>query len=108
MAADCIAVLNAGSSSIKFALYEAGSAGDLLFHGQVERLGLEPHLRASDAAGKVIAERNWRTGELDHHSATNEILELGRELLAGRAVLAFGHRVVHGGVDFAEPQRTDA
>jgi acetate kinase len=107
MAADCIAVLNAGSSSIKFALYETGSAGDLLFRGQVERLGLEPHLRASDATGKVVAERNWPAGELDHHGATNEILKLGHELLAGRAVLAFGHRVVHGGVDFAAPQRMD-
>ena len=35
----CIAVLNAGSSSIKFALYEAGRDGALLFRGQVERLG---------------------------------------------------------------------
>ena len=108
MTADCIAVLNAGSSSIKFALYEAASAGELLFRGQVERLGLEPHLRVSDAAGKTVAERNWGSGELDHHDATNEILKLERELLAGRAVRAFGHRVVHGGVDFAAPQRIDA
>ena len=36
----CIAVLNAGSSSIKFALYEAGRDGALLFRGQVERIGL--------------------------------------------------------------------
>ena len=36
----CIAVLHAGSSSIKFALYEAGHDGALLFRGQVERLGL--------------------------------------------------------------------
>ena len=36
----CIAVLNAGSSSIKFALYEAGRDGALLFHGQVENIGL--------------------------------------------------------------------
>ena len=35
----CIAVLNAGSSSIKFALYEAGTDGPLLFRGQVEQIG---------------------------------------------------------------------
>jgi len=101
----CIAVLNAGSSSIKFALYEAGCAGALLFRGQVERLGLAPHLKAADASGAVVAERNWQQGGLDHRAATAEILKLGQELLAGRPVLAFGHRVVHGGLDFAAPTR---
>lgn len=103
----CIAVLNAGSSSIKFALYEAGCAGALLFRGQVERLGLAPHLKAANAAGIVVAERSWPAEGLDHHQATNEILKLGQELLAGRPVLAFGHRVVHGGLDYAAPTRID-
>ena len=104
----CIAVLNAGSSSIKFALYEAGRDGALLFRGQVENIGLAAHLAAADAAGAVVAERRWGKGELDHRGATAEILKLGRELLAGRPVLAFGHRVVHGGTEFAAPVRVDA
>ena len=104
----CIAVLNAGSSSIKFALYEARLDGDLLFRGQIEKLGLAPHLVARNAAGAVVAEKNWPEGGLDHHAATGEIMTLGRELLAGRPVLAFGHRVVHGGVDYAAPVRIDA
>jgi len=103
-----IAVLNAGSSSIKFALYETGLDGPLLFRGQVERLGAEPHLRVKDAAGAVVAERNWRAGELDHDSATEAILHVGQELLHGRPVVAFGHRVVHGGTAFAAPVRIDA
>lgn len=103
----CIAVLNAGSSSIKFAIYEGGADGALLFRGQIERLSLEPHLRASNAAGNVVAERNWASGKLDHHSATEEILKLGHDLLAGRPVVAFGHRVVHGGLDFTAPTRID-
>jgi acetate kinase len=103
----CIAVLNAGSSSIKFALYEAGRDGARLFRGQVENIGLAAHLEASDAAGKTVADRRWNKGELDHRGATAEILKLGRELLAGRPVLAFGHRVVHGGTQFAAPARVD-
>jgi acetate kinase len=99
----CIAVLNAGSSSIKFALYEPGAEGALLFRGQVERIGQAPRLEAKDAAGKVVAERNWSDGKLDHEAATAEIISLGRELLQGRPVLAFGHRVVHGGTEFASP-----
>ena len=104
----CIAVLNAGSSSIKFAIYEAGHDGTRLFHGQVEDIGLAAHLSAADASGKAVAERRWDKGELDHRGATAEILNLGRELLAGRPVLAFGHRVVHGGTQFAAPVRVDA
>jgi acetate kinase len=104
----CIAVLNAGSSSIKFALYEAGRDGALLFRGQVESIGLAAHLEATDPSGAVVADCRWGEGELDHRGATAEILKLGRELLAGRPVLAFGHRVVHGGTEFAAPARVDA
>jgi len=107
MTAGCIAVLNAGSSSIKFALYESAGDHALLFRGQVEGLGQEPHLRVANAAGAVMAERRWAAAGLDHHGATGEIMKVGRELLAGRPVLAFGHRVVHGGVEYAAPVRID-
>jgi acetate kinase len=103
----CIAVLNAGSSSIKFALYEPGAEGVLLFRGQVERIGQAPRLEATDAAGKVLAGRNWSDGKLDHEAATAEIIALCRELLQGRPVLAFGHRVVHGGTEFSSPALID-
>jgi acetate kinase len=104
----CVAVLNAGSSSIKFALYEAGRDGSLLFRGQIENIGLSPHLKATDSSGKVVAEHRWTDGGLDHHAATSEILKRGRELLAGRPVLAFGHRVVHGGTAYDRPAKVDA
>ncbi|HQS17223.1 acetate/propionate family kinase [Reyranella sp.] len=103
----CIAVLNAGSSSIKFALYDSGADGALLYRGQVERIGVGPHLEVRDAAGQTVAERKWPDGALDHPGATVEILAQGQALLAGRPVLAFGHRVVHGGTTFAAPVRID-
>jgi hypothetical protein len=78
----CTAVLNAGSSSIKFALYEAARDGPLLFRGQVENIGLAAHLAVADPSGAVVAERRWGKGELDHHGATAKIPKLGRELLA--------------------------
>lgn len=105
---DCIAVLNAGSSSIKFALYEAGHDGALLFRGQIENIGLRPHLKVMDASGAVVAERQWAEAGLDHHAATGEIMKVGRALLAGRRVRAFGHRVVHGGTAFAQPVQVDS
>ena len=104
----CIAVLNAGSSSIKFAIYDAHDDGTELFHGQVEGIGTSPRLQAFKADGTLVAEKDWRDGMLDHHGATDEIMSAGRELLAGRHVLAFGHRVVHGGTAYAAPTRVDA
>jgi acetate kinase len=103
----CIAVLNAGSSSVKFAVYESGD-GDVLFRGQVEQLGVAPRLKMSDARGQVVSERKWTNGQLDHAGATVELLKLGRELLAGRPVAGIGHRVVHGGTHYAAPTRVNA
>ena len=55
----CIAVINAGSSSVKFALYEVSSDVTALFRGQVEGIGVAPRLKIRDAHGEVVAEREW-------------------------------------------------
>jgi acetate kinase len=104
----CIAVLNAGSSSVKFALYEAGDNGALLYRGQVEQLGLAPRMKVLDGKGETVTRHKWTNDQLDHRRATQEILKLCRELLAGRPVIGIGHRVVHGGTRFEAPVRVDA
>jgi acetate kinase len=55
----CIAVINAGSSSIKFAIFEASGKADTLFHGQIEGIGVSPHLKVRDARGGTLVERTW-------------------------------------------------
>jgi acetate kinase len=105
---DCIAVLNAGSSSLKFALYGASDRQGLLFRGQIERLNSSPRLKVYDGHGKQVDERQWRQGELDHDGATREVLATGRRLLGDMPVRAVGHRVVHGGMRFAAPTLVDA
>ncbi len=102
----CIAVLNAGSSSIKFALYEADSRA-VLFRGKLEEIGRTPRLKVANARGESVVERNWPDG-LDHAGATHEILRTGIELISGTRVMAIGHRVVHGGTEFGQPVRIDA
>jgi acetate kinase len=104
----CIAVINAGSSSIKFALYADGSGDELLFKGQVEKIGTAPRMKVSTAAGDKLVEREWAAAELDHKAATHVILETCLERLGGRQVAGVGHRVVHGGTDYAAPVRIDA
>jgi len=104
---ECIAVINAGSSSIKFALYASGAHQPATFRGQVERIGSAPHLTISDVAGQQVQDRQWPVDGFDHRKATSVIVEQAIELLGGARVAAVGHRVVHGGTDFAAPIRVD-
>jgi acetate kinase len=104
---DAILVLNAGSSSIKFSLYlERGQALDLLFGGQLEGLHSEPRFIAKDASGVVIGQRTWPSGEpLGHDGATAYVAAVLPQHLGGHRLAAVGHRVGHGGLDFAAPIR---
>jgi acetate kinase len=101
-----IAVINAGSSSVKFALYDAEKDERCQFRGQVEGIGVKPRLKVTDADGRILEERDFGAAQgFDHDSATREIITIGRTLLKGRSVAAFGHRVVHGGLKYAVPVR---
>lgn len=98
-----ILVLNAGSSSIKYGLFEARPGGALLTSGLVERIGAGPELRsgsrrqplplAPDAGHLEIMQ--WLARELKHQMQGTE--------LAGA-----GHRVVHGGQYFTRSTLIDA
>jgi acetate kinase len=103
-----VLTLNAGSSSIKFALYQAEDddrgGGAPLLCGQVEGLGAAPRLTAKDDGGETFADRSFAPAEMaDHSTAMDAILELLEARLPGVAVDAVGHRIVHGGPRFEEP-----
>ena len=100
---DCIVVVNAGSSSIKFALHDALSPFDVRWRGLIEGIGTGPHLRLRDAAGATKLERRWPSDGFDHAAGVREMLALGPEVMGGMRATAVGHRVVHGGTEFAGP-----
>jgi acetate kinase len=109
MTRDALLVVNAGSSSLKFQLFDtAGDPPVRLLKGQIDGIGVRPHLRAARADGGAITDRDYDAAELpDLPSAVREM----RALLAGQAghrITAIGHRVVHGGPDFAAPVLIDA
>lgn len=100
-----IMVLNAGSSSLKFATYEAAGAALAQLHaGQVEGIGATPHFVARDSNGLKIADELWPDGgaPADHAAAFNIIITWLEDRLPA-PVVAIGHRVVHGGPDFSAP-----
>jgi acetate kinase len=70
-----IAVINAGSSSVKFAIYEATKEGRRHFRGQIEGIGVKLHLRIDDAEDRVVEDRPLPAEGFDRDAATRQILE---------------------------------
>jgi acetate kinase len=107
---DAIAVLNAGSSSVKFSLFALrGEALELELRGQVEGIYTAPRFVGRHASGKTLAEERWPEGtKLGHAGALDHIVAFVRERLGGRRLAGIGHRVVHGGMDYIRPVRMDA
>ncbi len=108
---DAILVINAGSSSIKFSLFAELSAGlALVARGQVEGIYTAAHFVAQDAVGKPEGEKRWEPGaKLGHEGALAHIIDWLKATHGGdHRLAAVGHRVVHGGTDYAAPVRLDA
>jgi acetate kinase len=103
--ADLFVVVNAGSSSIKFALHETVAPFAATRRGLIEGIVTAPHLRLRDAAGATLMERSWPVEGFDHARAIAEAMALEAELLDGATLMGAGHRVVHGGLHFAGPVR---
>lgn len=108
---ELILVLNAGSSSIKFSLFsDEHRALAPVARGQVESIYTAPQFVAKDAAGEKAGQRQWSAGTtLGHDGALSHIIEwLKTTYAADYHLAAVGHRVVHGGTDYALPVRVDA
>ena len=107
---DAIAVLNAGSSSLKFSLFvERGSELELTARGQAEGLYTAPRFIAKDGAGKILGEKSWGEGvKLGHDGALDHLVAFLRAELSVLRLVAIGHRVVHGGLEYSHPVRLDS
>jgi acetate kinase len=106
-----ILVINAGSSSIKFAVFTDGGLPEpkLLFKGQMEGLGSDPSFQVKDATGQKFDERDeWPRGSpLNHAGALRYILGWLEECAGDIKIEAAGHRVVHGGLAYDRAVRID-
>jgi acetate kinase len=99
-------VVNAGSSSLKFAVYEGEAS---LLSGQVDGIGVRPGSRAKDSAGRPVPGPDvTRQPPATPAEALELLIPWLRDHLGGRTVSALGHRVVHGGPRHARPERVTA
>jgi acetate kinase len=99
----CILTINGGSSSIKFALFAADLGLQRLLQGSIERIGgpqaqlvVKGPAEADNFSGSVAA--------ADHGAAVGALMDWLGKRLAGDALRAVGHRIVHGGPRYWQPQ----
>lgn len=104
-----ILALNAGSSSVKFALYGHGpGAQHLMFHGLIEGIGETPNFTVRSPDGTIVESHAWGTKGTSHEELLKPLLEWINAHLDGASLAAVGHRVVHGGPSLRQPVPIDA
>lgn len=103
---DHVVTINAGSSSVKFALFAVDGAWPrLIASGKVEGLGATPRFRVRVVDGEAS---DMTLAALDHKAAIAQILDWIERACPDISIGAIGHRVVHGGLSFAAPIVVDA
>lgn len=105
-------VINAGSSSIKFAVYQWDRLSKQLVAdvtGQIEGIGSQPKLSVKDSHVADLVVHSLAEDEVhDHASAINSICYWLKDYLTDGSLLVAGHRVVHGGQHYSTPVLIDA
>ena len=98
-------VLNAGSSSLKFAVYRraADVAWEVAARGQVEGIGTSPRMSACDGTGVILSTPAIGNVIRDGGSALVYVNQWLRATFDGAHIVGVGHRVVHGGTRHAGP-----
>jgi acetate kinase len=102
-----ILTVNGGSSSIKFALFEAGDGLQRILKGSIERIGLpQPTFQVQGPAAADSISRP--AAAADHTAAIAELMNWVQQRAESDALSAVAHRVVHGGPKYSAPQRISA
>ena len=100
----CVLTINGGSSSIKFALFEAGDSLRRILEGEIERIGLPEATFVVKGLNEADNFTRSVTAE-NHTEAVGVLIDWIEERIRCGELTAVGHRVVHGGPKYSEPQR---
>jgi acetate kinase len=101
-----IVVLNAGSSSLKFAIFDLSGRRELRPRvlGAIESISDAPRFAAKAPDGTTLGERSWdREPRPSYDELVGYLIAWAQDHLAGVPLLAAGHRIVHGGAAYLDP-----
>ena len=107
---NAIAVINTGSSSIKFSVFDAhGPALRRVLAGSIKGLGASARYVVEDGDGQQLEANDWpQSISFGHDDAMAFLFDTVPAHLDGYRIRAVGHRVVHGGPRYSTPVRVDA
>ena len=105
--ANATLVFNAGSSSLKFAVFEQAAGVPLLMRGSVSSLDNRPGLKVSNAKGELATDEKLGAGPITMQAALGLIADEIRKRGLLERIGTVGHRIVHGGHSYAGPTRLD-
>ena len=98
-----ILTINSGSSSLKVGLYEMGVTENLVLSGALSRIGLRTGaFQIHNSSGKPLADEHADLP--DHETALKKLFDWLETHEPGNRSDAVGHRVVHGGSRYKQPQ----
>ncbi|RZM91012.1 acetate kinase [Bradyrhizobium genosp. SA-3] len=101
---DTVLVLNSGSSSIKFGLFELAASGpDLLCNGLLDEHEATPRLVVKGPTGETLFETRRDAADADSGHLFADVLTFIDERFGEHRLRAIGHRIVHGGRDYSGP-----
>ncbi len=101
---DNVLVLNAGSSSIKLALFDIRAADpELRCKGMLDEQEKAPRIVVTDVSDKQLFEKRRSGDETTGHGLLADIFSWVDDYLGADQLVAVGHRVVHGGREFSSP-----
>lgn len=103
---DAILVINSGSSSVKFAIYDSKSLAPL-YRGAVDGIGTNIGLAATGPRERDLQRAMILKQDAGHEIVIVSLLEAIRKTFTDIKLAAAGHRIVHGGLLFAEPVLVD-
>ncbi|HEY5225414.1 MAG TPA: acetate/propionate family kinase [Methylovirgula sp.] len=107
---EAIVVINAGSTSVKFAAYAIDGQRPLalIAHGKVGDMEANPQFTAKNVTGKQLGAHQFGKGHgIDHKTALHFVITWLEKNIAGMKVAAAGHRIVLGGTRFEAPVLID-
>ena len=104
---DSILVVNAGSSSVKFQVFGIGQGGglDRAIKGQIDGIGSRPKLRANASDGRLLIDKTYAVDDVPDVPSAIGVAGAWLSEQQDLALVAVGHRVVHGGPEYDRPLR---